>query len=92
MKIGRVQRRVHAPDGRRHRLGPAQVCSITGERVRCAGSAQLYANVALLAAAVWFTYRYFTEVRPAANRERLEGRLSMFSIGARETDREKKGD
>ena len=31
--------------------------------------AQLYANVALLAAALWFTYRYFTEVWP--NREKV---------------------
>ena len=30
---------------------------------------QLYANVALLAAALWFTYRYFTEVWP--NREKV---------------------
>ena len=30
---------------------------------------QLYASVALLAAAVWFTYRYFTEVWP--NREKV---------------------
>ena len=31
--------------------------------------AQLYATVAVLAAAVWFTYRYFTEVWP--NREKV---------------------
>ena len=31
--------------------------------------AQLYANVILLAAALWFTYRYFTEVWP--NREKV---------------------
>ena len=31
--------------------------------------AQLYANVSLLAAALWFTYRYFTEVWP--NREKV---------------------
>ena len=31
--------------------------------------AQLYATVAVLAAALWFTYRYFTEVWP--NREKV---------------------
>ena len=31
--------------------------------------AQLYASIALLAAALWFTYRYFTEVWP--NREKV---------------------
>ena len=32
-------------------------------------AAQLYSTVAVLAAALWFTYRYFTEVWP--NREKV---------------------
>ena len=32
-------------------------------------AAQLYATAAILAAALWFTYRYFTEVWP--NREKV---------------------
>ena len=61
-----------APDGRRHRLGLTQVGTpFTGERVRRA--APLPPNCtptsSSFAAALWFTYRYFTEVWP--NREKV---------------------